>query len=67
MDQFSAPRGPPSGLHRPKCRFRGCNNPTFFDRRAEELREWCSDEHMRCAVRFDFHNPGLSYPPLGLR
>jgi hypothetical protein len=22
----------------------------FFDRRVNEVREWCSDEHMRCAA-----------------
>jgi hypothetical protein len=32
----------------PKCRYPGCNNYVFFDRRVNELREWCSDEHMGC-------------------
>ena len=49
------------------CRFPRCNNPAFFDRRVNELREWCSDGHMRCAVRIYLHNPVLSYLPLGPR
>ena len=52
----------------PTCRFPGCNRPTLFDRRVNEMREWCS-EHMRCAVRICLQNPFLSYYllPLGLR
>ena len=34
----------------PPCRYPNCNNPVFFDRRADELREWCSDQHMMCVV-----------------
>jgi hypothetical protein len=32
----------------PRCRYPGCDNFIFFDRRVNELREWCSDEHMQC-------------------
>jgi hypothetical protein len=55
------PRGPPPGV----CRLPDCDYPVFFDRRVNEHREWCSDQHMRCA--FDLHNPVLSYLPLGMR
>ena len=34
----------------PLCSFPRCPRRAFFDRRVNELREWCSDEHMRCAL-----------------
>ncbi|KAI0298055.1 hypothetical protein B0F90DRAFT_1736003 [Multifurca ochricompacta] len=33
------------------CRMPGCNRPVFFDRRVNERREWCSDQHMQTALR----------------
>ncbi|KAF8489968.1 hypothetical protein F5888DRAFT_1140140 [Russula emetica] len=41
----------------PKCRFSGCNTPVFFDRRVDEYREWCSDEHLMLAVRHRVEQP----------
>jgi hypothetical protein len=29
----------------------------FFDRRVNELREWCSDEHMRAAIAHRVEKP----------
>jgi len=50
----------------PKCRYPGCNNYVFFDRRVNELREWCSDEHMGCAVYLHPNDSEVAYIPLGL-
>ena len=33
----------------------------FFDRRVNEFREWCSEQHMQCVVLNYHHNPVLSY------
>ncbi|KAH9992194.1 hypothetical protein BJV74DRAFT_834813 [Russula compacta] len=41
----------------PACRLPHCNNPVFFDRRVNELREWCSDEHMRAAMMNGIEKP----------
>jgi hypothetical protein len=49
------------------CRLPNCNRNAFFDRRINELREWCSDEHMQCEVHISLHNSALSYLLLGLR
>ena len=51
----------------PKCRYPGCNNYVFFDRTVNELREWCSDEHMRCAVYLHLNDSELAYISLGLQ
>jgi hypothetical protein len=34
----------------PECRFPDCRRRPYFDRRVNEFREWCSDEHLRCAA-----------------
>ncbi|KAI0289091.1 hypothetical protein BC826DRAFT_1034300 [Russula brevipes] len=47
------PRGPPGGpsaTHIFQCRFPGCGRRGFFDRRVNEVREWCGDGHMRAAI-----------------
>jgi hypothetical protein len=44
---------PAAGTHsraRPLCRYPGCGYTVFMDTRVQELREWCSDEHMQAAV-----------------
>ena len=39
-----------------------------MDRRINERREWCSDEHMQCALRiYYYYYRLLSYLYLGLR
>jgi hypothetical protein len=49
------------------CRFHRCNNQVLFDRRINELREWCGDQHMQYVVRIYLHNPVLSYLLLAKR
>ncbi len=49
------------------CRFHGCNNPVLFDRRINELREWCGDRHMQYVVRIYLYNPVSSYLLLAKR
>jgi len=53
----------------PQCRYPSCYDFAFVDPRVNELREWCSDNHMRCAVQLISNNPELAYSPspLGLR
>ena len=40
----------------PVCRYPRCNSRVFFDDRVNELREWCSDDHMLCVVRIYFRD-----------
>ena len=47
------------------CRLRHCRRAVFLDTRVNEYREWCSDEHMRCAVQFHKHSLELAYFPIG--
>jgi len=49
-DRDKAPPSHPTGTHSSMCRFAGCFKQTFFDRRVNELREWCSDQHMIDAI-----------------
>jgi len=51
------PHSVPVASHRPKCRYPGCNNYVFFDRRVNELREFCSDEHMGAAIQRGLEKP----------
>ncbi|KAI0268479.1 hypothetical protein BGY98DRAFT_337408 [Russula aff. rugulosa BPL654] len=39
------------------CRYPRCNVRVFFDRRVDELREWCSDQHMMAAVAHGVEKP----------
>ena len=49
------------------CRYPRCGQHAFFDRRVNELREWCSDQHMQCVVPIYHQSPVLSYLSLGLQ
>jgi len=48
---------PPASGHRRLCRYSNCNRYVFLDRRVNEYREWCSDEHMRAAVANGLERP----------
>ncbi|KAF8492538.1 hypothetical protein F5888DRAFT_888921 [Russula emetica] len=62
-----APPYRPAGGSNPLCRYPRCTRIAFFDRRVNERREWCSDEHMQYVVPIYHHNLVLSYLPLGLQ
>ncbi|KAN0113632.1 hypothetical protein V8E52_007558 [Russula decolorans] len=56
----SRPKAPPvrpANPPDPLCRIPGCNNRAFYDRRVNELREWCSDQHMQDAIRRRVEEP----------
>ncbi|KAF8492544.1 hypothetical protein F5888DRAFT_889322 [Russula emetica] len=65
----SRPKSPPHHVtsgYKPLCRYPRCGHHVFFDRRVNELREWCSDQHMQCVAPIH-HNPVLPYLPLGMQ
>ena len=51
------PSNSPVSGRRPQCRYPSCYNYTFVDMRVNELREWCSDNHMRAAVQNGLEKP----------
>ena len=43
------------------CRYPRCSRPVFFDRRVDELREWC-EQHMMCVVLTIINPCYLTFP-----
>ncbi|KAI0281839.1 hypothetical protein BGY98DRAFT_178013 [Russula aff. rugulosa BPL654] len=52
-----APPSRPADYSNRLCRFPRCTRVVFFDRRVNEYREWCSDQHMQAAIKHGVERP----------